>query len=414
MKGSDGSIIREEIELAKTLALTSRLTSQPVRERALQWLKCMRVGPVSYRMNEGASANAFTSCFALFILDLLGETRTFAESIRCEWIAYLQSLQNQVHGYFEPEIYCHDDAERNRLQLTCFCLSALGILGAGPKFPLKYLDEFKSAQDIDSYLHCRNVHMGARGSGNKAMFLGIALSYEYERTREKRFGELLDAWFEFHDRHQNANGFWGSTREDLYYHGFQNALHQLVVYDYWNRPLGRQEKMVDTIIALQGPDGHFDMTPGGSACMDYDAIHFLANVLCWMDCRKSEVTATLRKAFYSLIANQNSDGGFCQSRAKPKRLGDLIRQAPYYFKGNNPYLWYYRLRKAVGVMMRPDQITTGWVPEARRWDQSNLWDTWFRLLAMAVIANSVHLENDCGMQLSRLHEVIGFGHLRGH
>ena len=382
------------------------------RERALAWLESMRFGPVNYRMNEGASGNAFTSCFALFILDLLGETEKFSDSRRNEWITYIQSQQSEEHGYFEPGCYAHRDMERDRLQLTCFCLSALGILGSRPRHALKYLDEFKSPQDIETYLRDRNVHRGARGSGNKAMFLGIALSYEYERTNDERFWNLLQAWFEFHDRYRNARGFWGSAREDLYYHGFQNALHQLVVYYYWDRAVGNQEQMVDTIMALQGPDGHFNMTPGGSACRDYDAIHILINACGTAEAREGNTASALRDSFAGLAANQNPDGGFCQSRSKPGNVVDLIRQMPYYIRGGTPYLWYYRLRKAVGFMRSPDNIVTGWVPEGRKWSQSNLWDTWFRLLAMAEIANVISLIDDAQMGNTSFHGVIGLGHLK--
>lgn len=383
-----------------------------IKERALSWLESMRVDQVNYRMNEDASANIFTSCFALFILDLLGEVDKFDDTRRNEWITYIQSFQNEEYGYFEPEQYLHKDTERNRLQLTCFCLSALGILGSHPTYALKYLNEFQSPQDVDDYLFERNVHQGARGSGNKSMFLGVALSYEYERTGEERLKKLIDTWFDFHDRFQNAHGFWGGTYEDLYYHGFQNGLHQLVVYYYWGRQVSREAEMVDAIIGLQGSDGHFNVVPGGSSCKDFDAVHILIHARNSTKGYEERIDNSLRKTFAGLIANQNPDGGFCQSQSKPKNIGDIVRQLPYYTSGHKPYHWYYRLRKAVGIVRTRSRGATGWTPEGREWNQSNLWETWFRLLTLAEIANSIPLNDDCGMRETKFHGIVGLGYFR--
>jgi len=65
-------------------------------------------------------------------------TEKFTHQERQCWISYFQSFQNERHGYFEPDAYYHQDKERNCSQLTCFCLSALRILGAEENFGKLY------------------------------------------------------------------------------------------------------------------------------------------------------------------------------------------------------------------------------------------------------------------------------------
>ena len=44
--------------------------------RVLHWLESMRVGLGRYRMSASSDSSLFTSCFALYIYDLLGETHS--------------------------------------------------------------------------------------------------------------------------------------------------------------------------------------------------------------------------------------------------------------------------------------------------------------------------------------------------
>jgi hypothetical protein len=53
-------------------------------EVAIDWLRTMRVSPTEYNMNEGADVTIFTSCFALFILDLLHEIDRFSNEEKAQ------------------------------------------------------------------------------------------------------------------------------------------------------------------------------------------------------------------------------------------------------------------------------------------------------------------------------------------
>jgi len=374
------------------IRIVKMFSFEKLKRDVLAWLDSIRV-PGSccrYKFHANADDTIFCSCFALFILDLFRETEKFTTEERNRWISYIQNFQNEQQGYFEPKTLHHHDEERNRYQLTCFCLSAMGILGGRPKYPLAFLGQWKSCDDIRTYLYEKGIHKGRPGSGNKAMFLAIFLTYEYERTREEHLLDKMNTWFEVHDNAQNRNGFWGEDLRSHYLHGLQNGFHQFIIYFYWQRRIPKLENIVDIALLSQDRYGFFAPTPGGDACHDYDAVHVLSMAHMTTDYRKEEIESCLKKASDALLSTQNGDGGFCQSKCSLVSLGDFFKYVPFYFSGRMPYLWYYRSRVSLGaVLKKRSTIQTGWTEKPRFWSESNLWDTWFRCLALAEIAHII-------------------------
>ncbi len=387
-----------------------------LKSGVLDWLETLSVseGCCRYRFQADASDTIFCSCFALFILDLFGETEKLTPQERQSWISHIQGFQNEEYGYFEPEKFYHQDKERNRYQLTCFCLSALGILDAKPASPLEFVEQWKTPDDIKAYLSNCGCHEGRPGSGNKAMFQAIFLTCEYERVREDHLLDKMEAWFEFHNETQNRNGFWGSDLRSHYLHGLQNGFHQLVIYFYWRRDIPRLNRIVDVALMAQDRQGFFSPTPGGEACHDYDAIHTLAMARRATDYGGDEIEACMRRAFDAMLAVRNSDGGFCQSKCKLTGLADFLRHIPTYCSGRAPYLWYFRARACLIALLRhKTTMHTGWTAEPRSWGDSNLWDTWFRCLAMAEIAHTIDDERMQGFRNASFHKAPGLGYFPG-
>ena len=383
-----------------------------LKSNVLGWLRTLRLSDqyCRYQFNKDSDDTIFCTCFALFILDLFKETNQFSDNERKQWTSHIQSFQNKEHGYFEPEVYYHTDKERNCYQLTCFCLSALKILETEPKFPLKFIEQWKTPEDIKTYLLERGCHEGRPGSGNKAMFLAIFLTYQYERTKESHLLEKIDAWFDFHNKTQNRNGFWGSDMKSLYLHGLQNGFHQFVIYFYWQKEVPKIHNIIDITLMSQDRQGYFAPTPGGEACHDYDAIHILAMAHRITDYRKDEIEESLRKAFVAILKTGNSDGGFCQSKSKMINIFDFIRHVPFYLTKRPSYLWYYRARSCFATMLkRKDVINTGWTEKPRFWNESNLWDSWFRCLTLAEIAHTIDDKVLESFRNVSFHEAPGLG-----
>lgn len=379
----------------------------------LTWLDGLRLPGKSYRYRFATNADAtiFCTCFALFILDLFKETKQFSDNEREQWISYIQGFQNKEHGYFEPQVYYHTDKERNRYQLTSFCLSALRILGAEPRFPLKFIEQWKTPDDVKKYLYERGCHEGKPGSGNKAMFLAIFLIYEYERTGESHLLDKINAWFEFHNETQNRKGFWGTDLRSHYLHGLQNGFHQFIIYFYWQKEVPKINRIIDVALMSQDRRGFFAPTPGGEACHDYDAIHILIMAHRITDYRKDEIEVCLSKAFDAILNTRNSDGGFCQSKCKLTSVIDFFRYVPFYFSKSSSYLWYYRARACLATLLKwKNLIYTGWTEKPRFWNESNLWDTWFRCLALAEIAHVINDKTVEDFRSVNFHKTPGLGY----
>ncbi len=382
------------------------------KSEVLDWLKTLAVpgSHCRYRFSTTCDDTVFCACFALFLLDLFGQVEQFDDQQTQQWISYIQSFQNDEHGYFEPEVYYHQDRDRNRYQLTCFCLSALRILNAEPKIALNFISQWKTPDQVKQYLYQNGCHLGKPGSGNKAMFLAIFLTYQYQRTKEHHLLDKIDAWFQFHNKMQNRSGFWGEDKSSHFFQGVQNGFHQLLVYFYWNRTVPKLDRIVDRTLTIQDRSGYFAPTPGGEACHDYDAIHILTSAYKISTYRRDQIATSLAKAFNAILKNQNPDGGFCQSNYRPDSVIGLIKYLPCFISGTTPYCWYYRLRRSITVARaKQATIDTGWTSKGRKWDQSSLLDTWFRCLSLAQIANTIDLKDSLGLTSANFHKMIGIG-----
>ncbi len=384
-----------------------------LKSNALNWLQTLKIhtNEPQYKFSAATDSTIFCTCFALFILDLFGETKKFTSQEKQNWISYIKGFQNKKHGYFEPKNYYHQDKERIKHQLTCFCLSALGILYAEPEVPLNFIDDWGTPDNVEKYLYEQDCHKGKPGSGNKAMFLAIFLTYEYERTGEGHLLDNINAWFKFHNETQNRNGFWGHDLKSHYLHGLQNGFHQFVIYYYWKKEIPKLNRIIDIALMSQDRHGFFAPTPGGEGCHDYDSIHTLAIARRATDYRKNEIEACLSKAFNAILSTRNNDGGFCQSNCSLNSMKDFLRYIPTYFSNRSLYLWYYRARVSLGVVVKQSNpIYTGWTEKPRYWDESNLWDTWFRCLALSEI---VHTNDNTMLEDLRnvhFHKVLGLGY----
>lgn len=364
-----------------------------LKNNVLKWLFSMQTGQTHFKMNNGADATVFTSCFALFILDLFDETGSISSKEKELWVEYFNSFQDKDSGFFIPENYKGELNTKTVYQLTSFCLSALDLLGASPANELIFINQWMRSESLYKYLLENGCFRGVQGSGNMAMFVGIFLTYQYKKNNDEIAAERMKDWFYFHDEHQNKKtGFWGNALSKRYYSGFQNSFHQFEIYNYWNKEVFMNNHIVDTVLNLQDPDGHFAAVPGGGGCMDYDAANILINLGFKKEYNKKKISLALSRLHKGIINSQNKDGGFCESRKHVSAFRNIFQEETirFVFSGSNPYLWYFRLRKtASSTIKHKSVINTHWTNKGRRWNQSDLWNTWFRCLTLAEIENTI-------------------------
>lgn len=381
-----------------THAVADSVAAERLKERALNWLETMRLpGTVGqYRLNRGADASVFSSCFAVFLRHLLGDLDTLDSAERQAWLSWLQEFQDPESGLFVDQQNAarapdqdHDNEHLNR-QLTTFCLSAVHALGGRPRHPLRFLDAWKDPARIERWLDSLNWK-NPWNCGNKAMFMGIFLAYDLEQTGDPGTRRALDAWFDWHDRHQRpASGFWGEGPRADYIDGMGGAYHQYTIYNYMQRPLGYPEQIVDRVLLLQQPDAMYSPYQGGATCYEMDAVDILVHSYRRHDYRRADIRAALRRMLPAVLETQNADGGFCWGRRRPFGPAGYLRLTTDLARHRSLFYWYLSWRAALVIQIRRrPQLKTGWVPQPRDWHESSVFDTWFRCLTIAEISQVV-------------------------
>jgi hypothetical protein len=376
-----------------------------LRIRVLDWLETLKVvgREFDYRFSLTSGYSLFTTCFALFILDLFRQTDTFSKTEKKNWAAYINSHQKEEDGLFYPNPILHPDKERAVFQASCFCLSALSILDEKPNYRLSVVDRWKSAEAVKTYLIEREAHLGKGGSGNKAMFQAIFLTHEYEKTRDVALRNAIEAWFCFHERYQNRIGFW---EKGALYAGLQNGFHQYMIYEYWNREFPKLDKVIKIAINLQNYEGFFAPYLGGSACYDQDALHVILSSPEIIKKRKIPVEF-FEKTINGINKCWNSDGGFCENAIKPYNLHHTSYIVTHIFDGKGIFLKFERMKAHIKEVIRKKKYhERKWVNEGQLWDESTLWDTWFRSLSLVEVG---FLMDKKVKNNFRFHKHIGIG-----
>lgn len=371
----------------------------------LKWLESLRIcnSGFDYKFSLNTSSSLFTTCFALYILDLFQETDKLSVEEKKEWANYINTFQNEKDGLYYPNPSYHPDKEREVFQASCFCLSALSILDSKPKYRIFIVDQWRTRDNVKQYLKERGCHLGNSGSGNKAMFQAILITHEYEKLKDHELLESIKTWFDFHESCQNNLGFWGKGRQGQLYRGLQNAFHQFVIYEYWNRDYPHLEQVAQTALKLNDQEGFFSHLPGGDSCKEYDALHFL---LYYYHCNSTIIEPVLKKVIGAIKTRWNEDGGFCENSTRPFK-SNYIRLMAFIINAQNNEIRITRGINVLKEMIRPMKYNTRkWIKEPQPWGESTLWDTWFRCLSIAEV--SCFINNNYYLKY-RFHKHIGIG-----
>ncbi len=349
------------------------------RERYAEFILACRVAqPSSYSLTPGAPQTPFALCFAVFGLRLLRET-LFLENHRAE---YSKLIRENLASYCIERNKIGDlSHDKPYLQLLTFSLSALKVLDTLAEDPLEEFVLPLLPNDIERKLMQVSALSGAPRSGNTAMFWAILLIHAKEYL-ERDTQAALDTWVHCHLARMNTRGFWGGTR-GMTHLQFQNGYHQYEIFEYLGVRNPKLNQAISSVTGLADKQGHFAPYPGGGGCYDYDAVHILTAGPNSVDTGVHDV---LRRTFASLLGEHNADGGFAESlRIRPRSFANLAQAARHVLGARGPARWE-RLRYCA-TLLRPkhDLIQTHWSSIGRGWGQSNLWDSWFRMLTLARI-----------------------------
>jgi hypothetical protein len=352
---------------------------EKAKRRYFDFLDLCQSANGSRRLTPASDPSAFATCFWVFGMRLLRKDDVLAE-LRDE---LSKSILRAVRDTRAASAANGQLGAKPYRQLLAFSLSALSVLGTLPDDPLEDLIIEQLPQSVEQELERLKCLSGSAQSGNQAMFMAVFLLHARDCLGLPVAGQI-QTWIRCHLASMNRFGFWGSNR-GMKALQFQNGYHQYEILEYLGVQTDKAETAADAVARLADSQGHFAPYPGGGGCFDYDAIFMLTPD---GGIPNLHVAELLKLTSATLISEQQLDGGFCESLyVRPRSPMNAARSVHHVLNAlpNMPAA-LERLRYALALQRRKyDRIETHWSTYSRRWNESDLWDSWFRMLALARI-----------------------------
>jgi len=334
----------------------------------------------TFRFTPNGNATLLSTCFGVLLAELCGDLRAAPDEY--DPIASTISARQDQDGFWRDPIFWPGDLKGEHTpeyvlwQQSYFALHALDSLGKSPLRPLKFVEPFVEPARAVQWLRERDFRNFWYAS-NEIMWLMSFLAW-LESDGMAAAGRALDAMLDELDYSQDPRtGFWGTDRGATLLNGMAGAFHIYYFYLWRRRPVRYVEAIIENTLSLQQPDGLFHPGGGGGSCHDLDAVDILVEFSRISTHRSRDVASALDRASRGLMITRNPDGGFCERRWKPRRS------------------WKRRLGEAIGLdtllgkrraVEEPIYWYSGWVRMECRVNESNIWATWFRPLAWALIS----------------------------
>ncbi len=355
-----------------------------MRHKFQEFVHSCSSSSLDFRLTPRADTSLYATCFAIYSLQLIRALHKIEDPK-----AMARHLQNGLRA-----IRPRDSKDRHAKpyrQLLTFGLSALAILDELKNDPLEDLVGEQIDDNIRDSLLRAGVIDGRAGSGNQAMFSAIFMIHARDHLGMPVHAKL-DEWVDIHVKHMNRFGFWGSP-SGMTHLQFQNGYHQHEVLEYLGIDNPHLEQTLSAVSGLADAEGHFAPYPGGGGCYDYDAVFMLTPD---GHIPNESTFQLLAGTASSIVAEQNQDGGFAESiRVRPRSLAGLRMFASHAMDAlGNRALFSERLRYGLTLQRsKHNRIHTHWSQYSREWNESDLWDSWFRMLALARIDVAMHPEH---------------------
>jgi hypothetical protein len=262
----------------------------------------------------------------------------------------------RIHGMRDDAVFKKPDlAETWRyidFHVTNYSLGAIDCLVPDHPAVLDFVRPMLEPLQLKSWL-CERDLRDPWLEGNNIVNLGsflLLLVAQGDSTDQAAARAALQTLFDWHDRLQEpSTGFWGvgqHAHPERLLHAMAGSMHNYHLWYATGRTLAYQDRAVNYCLT-QAPRIH-------SACIDVDLVDLLVHAYRQIDHRRGEIRDWLRMLLAELLAFQNADGGFADVRGGP------------------------------GVAPRRQD---GW---ARGYQEvqglSNTFATWFRWIAIAMIA----------------------------
>ncbi len=213
------------------------------------------------RQNE---PSLYASCDVAHMRTIMGEdlTETLTPTQRNEWIAHINSFA-KPDGTYGPPREKHSHQHANGM-----VIGALGALGGRQRYPVHFYADFDTPEKIGPWLEKIDwCHQW----GGSHLFWGGMHCFSMSRRCTPAW---LDAAFAWLDANLDPQTGWWRKGVAAFtpYEPLGGAAHIWPIYQHHKRRFPYPERVIDSILALQKPDGSW---LGFGNYMDLDALYGL-------------------------------------------------------------------------------------------------------------------------------------------
>lgn len=331
------------------------------RERTLRFIESMRMKDAPYgqfRYADGMpKATVYSSTYAAMTRSLYRDLDSLTPAQRQEWIAYLQSHQDDDGLFRDPLIfgegwYKNDPDWCGRRHLSCHVVTALTCLGAVAAKPQVWLEPFYDKAALVAWLEARDWSK-VDFVGNEVLNVGTLLQYARDFQKEPRAGAAMRVMLEWLAGHHvdPKSGLWGDydlSQGPGLSRGVMGAYHFWLLFFYDRVPVPQPAAAIDHVLRTQGgKDEGFGQGvhgPLSSACEDIDSIDPLSRLIGGSS-RRADIQKALLRAEPHVWQQQNDDGGFTWIRGAAFAYGHPLLSAGKDASGMFP-TWFRTLSLA--------------------------------------------------------------------
>lgn len=279
---------------------------------------------VHYRYSDDCTKpTLYASAYACMTLSILGELRNYTDAQKRAWVDYFDSFQHHEDGLFYDPIVMNelfpDTDWWGARHLALHMISAYTDLGARPKYPFSFLDQYYDLDHTKSWLDSFNwrteAFEHANDVDNKLMNIGCLLQYQRDHFADTRAAETIIFIRDYlYSKLNKKTGLWGNYNpQDPAQRSrmIQFAYHLFPLFFYDDSYAFDFALIIDHVLNTQNKYGGFGVQSNSSACEDIDSIDILIKLYhLAQENRKLEIDTALQRALRWVLHNQTDDGGF--------------------------------------------------------------------------------------------------------
>ena len=332
-------------------------------QQTFEFLKSNLDDNFLFKLTPNSDTSIYSHCFGIFILNNLDRLEEY-DYLFDDWYDYI------INELKKDDFDQNFKFNKAKMQKLCFALSALYLLNNLDsnflnKRILKIID-----CDFKFFLSKIGFYTDQSQSGNLSMCFGILLTYSnkyLKKSNKKDVNYFSDLMLDNIDK----NGFFNSGK--FSHLSFQNFYHQFEFFEYLNIKTPNIEQGIKKLKKLNSK--RFRNAPyiGSSGCYDFDAISLIIS-------SNSIDPKFCQRAFNYIYDDRNSDYGFSESKQiRPLNFQYFYRSIFHIITSPNIYILRERVVYFLGYSRSKfNKLDTHWTNYSRKWNESNLWDTWLK------------------------------------